>query len=78
MGGRMAGLNRTDAVTVGIGLNARGVMELVIANIALAGGIIDTSIFSILVIMGIFTTLSTPFMLKTSFDILDKKNGIRL
>lgn len=73
LGGRIAKLNRTDSLVVGVGLNARGVMELVIANIALSAGIIDTSIFSILVIMGIFTTLSTPLMLKSFFDVLDKK-----
>jgi Kef-type K+ transport system membrane component KefB len=73
LGGKIAGLNNLEATTVGIGLNARGIMELVIANIALTTGIIDTSVFSILVIMGIFTTLTTPLMLKYTFDILDNK-----
>jgi Kef-type K+ transport system membrane component KefB len=42
-------------------------MELVIANIALNAGIIDVSLFSILVVMGMVTTLVTPFVLKACF-----------
>jgi len=72
LGARIAGYNNEEAVTLGIGLNARGIMELVIANIALAAGVIDTSLFSILVIMGLLTTIVTPYFLKYSFDQMDK------
>ena len=67
LGGRFAGLNKKISLTLGVGLNARGIMELVIANIAYKAGLIDAEIFSILVIMGIVTTLSTPIMLKRAF-----------
>lgn len=73
LGGRFAGLNNSVALTLGIGLNARGIMELVIANIAYKNGLINLEVFSILVIMGIVTTLSTPIMLKKSFGFSDKK-----
>lgn len=73
IGGRFAGLNNSVALTLGIGLNARGIMELVIANIAYKNGLINLEVFSILVIMGIVTTLSTPIMLKKSFSFSDKK-----
>ena len=68
-GGRLAGLRSRTSLTLGIGLNARGIMELVIANIAYKNGLIDAEIFSILVIMGVVTTLSTPLMLKRSFKL---------
>lgn len=68
-GGRLAGLNSKTSFTLGIGLNARGIMELVIANIAYKSGLISSEIFSILVIMGVLTTLSTPIMLKKGFKI---------
>lgn len=68
-GGRLAGLRSKTSLTLGIGLNARGIMELVIANIAYKNGLIDAEIFSILVIMGVVTTLSTPLMLKRSFKL---------
>jgi Kef-type K+ transport system membrane component KefB len=67
LGGRLAGLRQRDALTLGIGLNARGIMELVIANIAYKNGMISTELFSILVLMGVLTTLSTPMMLKKAF-----------
>jgi Kef-type K+ transport system membrane component KefB len=70
LGGRLAGLNSRISFTLGIGLNARGIMELVIANIAYKAGLINTEIFSILVLMGILTTLTTPLLLKSAFQRL--------
>lgn len=67
IGGRLAGLKSRTSLTLGIGLNARGIMELVIANIAYNAGLISTEIFSILVLMGILTTLTTPYLLKRAF-----------
>jgi len=51
VGGRFARLNHKVSLALGIGLNARGIMELVIANIAYKAGIINTEVFSMLVIM---------------------------
>lgn len=67
LGGRMAGLSIKTSFTLGIGLNARGIMELVIANIAYRNNLINTEVFSILVVMGIVTTLTTPLLLKKAF-----------
>jgi Kef-type K+ transport system membrane component KefB len=67
LGGRIAGLDSQVSLTLGIGLNARGIMELVIANIAYRNGLIGTEIFSILVIMGVLTTVTTPFLLNRAF-----------
>lgn len=66
-GARLAGMNNRDSLTIGVGLNARGIIELVIANIALKEGIIDYSMFSILVIMGVLTTIATPYLLGRAF-----------
>jgi Kef-type K+ transport system membrane component KefB len=72
IGSRIGGLDKKTALIMGYGLNARGIMELVIANIAYKAGLINNEIFSILVIMGILTTLTTPLMLKRGFDQLEK------
>ena len=71
IGGTLAGLSKPVALTLGVGLNARGIMELVIANIAFKNGLISTEVFSILVIMGIVTTLTTPYLLKKAFARID-------
>jgi len=72
LGARLAGLQGKISYALGVGLNARGIMELVIANIAYSAGLITAEIFSILVLMGVLTTLTTPFMLKRAFKNLDK------
>jgi Kef-type K+ transport system membrane component KefB len=74
LGAQFAGLGHKKSLAIGVGLNARGVMELVIANIALKQNIIDTSMFSILVIMGILTTLVTPFLLKRTLNFYEEEN----
>ena len=71
-GGLMAGLDHRRSITIGLGLNARGMMELVIANIALEKGFISVSLFSILVLMAMITTLITPFMLKKAFNMIER------
>ncbi|MCX6270325.1 MAG: cation:proton antiporter [Bacteroidetes bacterium] len=72
IGGRLAGLSNLRSYTLGIGLNARGIMELVIANIALQNGFIDSMVYSILVLMGIVTTLVSPYFLKKCFHRIDR------
>lgn len=72
LGGKFAGLSNSFSMTMAIGLNARGIMELVIANIAYKSGLITNEIFSILVIMGVLTTLTTPVLLKRGFEVYDK------
>ena len=75
LGGRLAGLNKSKSITLGLGLNARGIMEIVIANIALAKGFIYVPMFSILVLMAMLTTIFTPCLLKEGFRQIDKTNG---
>jgi Kef-type K+ transport system membrane component KefB len=77
IGGRFAGLSRSTSVTIGLGLNARGIMELVIANIALQRGFIDVSVFSILVMMALLTTIFTPFFLQWGFSWIERKDSGR-
>ncbi len=72
IGGRISLLSHRKSLTLAYGMNARGIMELVIANIAYREGFINVEVFSMLVIMGLVTTLSTPFLLKYSFKRLEK------
>jgi Kef-type K+ transport system membrane component KefB len=55
-------MSQREALGAGIILNGRGIMELVVANIAYQKELIDQSLFSTLVIMGIFTTVITPIL----------------
>jgi Kef-type K+ transport system membrane component KefB len=54
---KMAGVNWRESATIGVLMNARGLMELIILNIGLEQGIITPTLFTIMVIMAILTTL---------------------
>ena len=56
---RMNGEPHREAMGVGILMNARGLMELIILNIGLQKGIIEPPLFAIMVMMAILTTLMT-------------------
>lgn len=64
LGGRWAKLDNTSALGIGIILNGRGIMELVVANIALQRGFIEQDLFSTLILMGVVTTILTPILFR--------------
>jgi Kef-type K+ transport system membrane component KefB len=54
---RLRGETHREAMGIGMLMNARGLMELIILNIGLERGLITPALFSIMVIMAIVTTL---------------------
>jgi len=54
---RWAGETWRESATIGALMNARGLMELIILNIGLEQGVITPTLFTIMVIMAIITTL---------------------
>ncbi|WP_428938755.1 cation:proton antiporter [Fontivita pretiosa] len=63
LAGRACGLSWSDASTVGILMNTRGLMELVILNIGLQEGVITSAVFAMMVIMALVTTaMTTPVL----------------
>jgi Kef-type K+ transport system membrane component KefB len=54
---RATGLSNREALGIGVLMNARGLMELIIINIGLQRGIISEGLFATLVIMAVITTL---------------------
>ena len=70
LGGRLAKMSSDESWALGIGLNGRGIMELVIANIALSRGFIDEELFTVLILMATVTTFVTPFLLKRAYSRL--------
>ena len=72
-GALLSGLGKRESFAVGVGMSARGAVELVIAGIALDAGLFDVSsgesevsesLFSSIVIMAVVTTLMVPVLLK--------------
>jgi Kef-type K+ transport system membrane component KefB len=59
---RFSGHTRGDSLTIASLMNARGLMELILLNIALKAGLINQTLFTILVLMAVVTTLmAAPF-----------------
>jgi Kef-type K+ transport system membrane component KefB len=56
---RLNGEDQPTALAVGTLMNSRGLMELIILNIGLQNGFIESGLFSIMVLMAIVTTLMT-------------------
>jgi Kef-type K+ transport system membrane component KefB len=65
-----------EGIAVGSGMNGRGAVEIIVAEIALTSGIIDERIFSILVFMAVFTTATVPVLLTKSIDWLRRRGEL--
>lgn len=61
---RASGLGWRDSLSLGVMMNTRGLMELVVLNIGLDAGILSPSLYAILVVMAFVTTLMTTPLLR--------------
>lgn len=52
-----------EGAVLGAGMNGRGAVEIIVAELALEQGLIDQTVFSILVFMAIATTATVPVLL---------------
>ncbi len=63
LGARLGGMDRRTAWGVGLAMNARGAMEMILGLLALQAGLIREPMFVALVVMALFTSLvSGPMM----------------
>jgi len=56
---RATGLSWRDSAAVGVLMNTRGLMELIVLNIGLDLGVLSPTLFAMLVIMAVVTTVAT-------------------
>lgn len=59
---RLGGSSWREATLIGVLMNARGLMELILVNIGLQKGLITPALFTILVLMALLTTFATSPM----------------
>lgn len=62
-GSLFSGLGLRESLAVGVGMNARGGMEIIVALIGLSLGILTTRMYAIIIIVAIVTSLMTPALL---------------
>jgi Kef-type K+ transport system membrane component KefB len=69
--GRLSGLGWREACSIGVLMNTRGLMELVVLNVGLDLGVISPRLFAMLVVMAVVTTLLTSPLLQA----LERRSG---
>lgn len=60
----MCGEDQRSALGLGVMMNCRGLTEIVVLNIGLSLGVINTDLFSVLVVMTLVTTMMTDPLLR--------------
>ena len=68
IGAYWGGLSRNNSLAVGFGMNARGVMEIILATLALNAGLIGERVFVALVVMALVTSLTSGPLMKRFLD----------
>src|SRR3954469_5055436 len=61
---RLTGMSTRDSAALGVLMNTRGLMELIVLNIGLDLGVISPKIFTMMVIMALLTTVMTTPLLQ--------------
>jgi|SRR3954447_1018119 Kef-type K+ transport system membrane component KefB len=64
LGARMTRLGHWEGVALGASLNARGVIEVIIAMVGLRLGILGTEAYTVIVLVAVVTSLMAPPMLR--------------
>jgi Kef-type K+ transport system membrane component KefB len=63
LGARAKGMSWRDASQLGLMMNTRGLVELIVLNVGLESGILSATLFSMMVMMALVTTfMATPLM----------------
>jgi Kef-type K+ transport system membrane component KefB len=65
---RLTGLSWRESSAIGILMNTRGLMELIVLNIGLDFGVISPVLFAMLVLMALATTMATTPILHQVFE----------
>jgi Kef-type K+ transport system membrane component KefB/nucleotide-binding universal stress UspA family protein len=66
LGGTLGGLNWRECLALGWGMNARGSTEVVVATIGLSMGALSPTLFTMILVMAVATTMAMPPMLRWS------------
>ncbi|MEJ0070805.1 MAG: cation:proton antiporter [Pseudomonadota bacterium] len=64
LGARVAGFNAHEATVIGVLMNTRALMELIVLNVGFDLGIIPQRVFTMLVVMAVVTTIMTAPLLR--------------
>lgn len=64
IGARLGGVGRRDGLAIGIGLNARGALGIILATVALSIGVFNERSYTVVVLMALVTSMMVPPLLR--------------
>ncbi|MFI6015633.1 cation:proton antiporter [Streptomyces sp. NPDC051243] len=64
IGAWASGLSRWEAIALGAGMNARGVVEVIVAMVGLRLGVLNTAMYTVIVLIAVATSLMGPPILR--------------
>jgi len=64
LGARIGRLSHWQGVALGAGLNARGVVELIVAVVGLRLGVLNSASYTVIVLIAVFTSMMAPPLLR--------------
>jgi Kef-type K+ transport system membrane component KefB len=78
---RLTGMRWREASAIGVLMNTRGLMELIVLNVGMDLGVITPTLFTMLVLMALFTTFATTPVLRWVYpdrELLRETDGVAL
>ncbi len=78
LGARLGRLGHWEGLAIGAGLNARGIVEVVVASVGLRLGILTVGTYTIILLIAVVTSLSAPPLLRWSMGRVEQNADERL
>ncbi len=70
LGSALGGLRFWESLSIAVAMNARGAMELVVASLGLSLGILNASMYSIVVMVAVTTSFMAPVLLRLTMRMV--------
>ncbi len=67
LGAKLGGMSWPESLRVGVGMISRGEVGLIVAGVGVSEGFAANNVFTVAVVMVLFTTLATPGLLRLAF-----------
>lgn len=72
LGARLSKMSHWESLALGAGLNARGVIEVIVASVGVKLGVLNTAAYTIVILVAIATSLMAPPLLRYAMARVEK------
>jgi len=72
---RFCGESLSTSLKVGAGMVSRGEIALVVASVGLTEGVVDSSVFSIAIVVTVATTVAAPLLMKAVYQLVPSRQA---